>query len=134
MNITILGAGIGSVSLAYFLQSKKNIKNITIVEKETHIGGLLRSYKINKIHYDVGPHIIFSKHKDILKLMLKMLKNNKHKIKRSNKIVYKNDHYIKYPYENDLYKLPLNDRKRALNTFLKNPYKKIKPKTMQDLF
>jgi protoporphyrinogen oxidase len=134
MNITILGAGIASVSLAYFLQSKKNIKNITIVEKETHIGGLLRSYKINKIHYDVGPHIIFSKHKDILKLMLKMLENNKHKIKRSNKIVFKNEYYIKYPYENDLYKLPLNDRNIALSTFLKNPYKKIKSKTMQDFF
>ena len=62
MNITILGAGIGSVSLAYFLQSKKNIKNITIVEKETHIGGLLRSYKINKIHSTEEKQIKKKKH------------------------------------------------------------------------
>jgi len=134
MNITILGGGIGSIALAYFLQDKKQIKKITIVEKDKYLGGLLRSYKLNKIFYDVGPHIIFSKHKDILKLMIKMLKSNKHKIKRSNKIIYKNDNYIKYPYENDLNKLPAVDRKRALNAFLKNPYKKIKPKTMQDFF
>ena len=54
MNITILGGGIGSIALAYFLQDKKQIKKITIVEKDKYLGGLLRSYKLNKIFYDVG--------------------------------------------------------------------------------
>ena len=134
MKITILGAGIASIALAFFLQKNKKIKKITIIEKENELGGLLRSYKINKIFYDVGPHIIFSKHKDILKLMLKMLGDNKNKIKRSNKIIYKNSHYIKYPYENDLFKLPKKDRLIALKEFLNNQYKKIKPKTMQEFF
>ena len=78
---------IGSIALAFFLQKIKKIKKITILEKEKELGGLLRSYKINNIFYDVGPHIIFSKHKDILNLMLRVLKNNKKKIKRSNKII-----------------------------------------------
>ena len=134
MNITILGAGISSIALAFFLQKNKKIKKIKILEKEKNIGGLLRSYKINKIFYDVGPHIIFSKHKDILKLMVTLLKKNKGQIKRSNKIIYKNKYYIKYPYENDLYKLPLNDRKEALNKFINNSFKKKTPKTMQDFF
>lgn len=134
MKITILGGGIGSIALAFFLQKIKKIKKITILEKEKELGGLLRSYKINNIFYDVGPHIIFSKHKDILNLMLRVLKNNKKKIKRSNKIIYKNSYYIKYPYENELFKLPKRDREIALKAFLNNPYKKIKPKTMQDFF
>ena len=134
MKITILGAGIGSIALAFFLQKNKKIKLINIIEKEKNLGGLLRSYKLNKIFYDVGPHIIFSKHKDILKIMVKILKGNLNKIKRSNKILYKNNIYIKYPYENELYKLPKKERNRALNSFLKNPYKKLKIKTMQDFF
>ena len=70
MNITILGGGISAISLAYFIQNSKKIKNIYIIEKEKNLGGLLRSYKFDKIYYDVGPHIIFSKHKDILNWIL----------------------------------------------------------------
>ena len=134
MNITILGGGISAIALAFFLQKNKKIKKIKILEKEKNIGGLLRSYKINKILYDVGPHIIFSKHKDVLKLMVNLLEKNKGQIKRSNKIIYKNKYYIKYPYENDLYKLPTKDRKDALNKFIKNPFKNKSAKTMQDFF
>ena len=134
MNITILGGGISAIALAFFLQKNKKIKKIKILEKEKNIGGLLRSYKINKILYDVGPHIIFSKHKDVLKLMVNLLEKNKGQIKRSNKIIYKNKYYIKYPYENDLYKLPTKDRKEALNKFIKNPFKNKSAKTMQDFF
>ena len=74
MNIIILGAGISGVSLAHYLQEKKNIKNITILEKESSSGGLLRSFKYKKIAYDIGPHIIFSKHKEILNKNIKILK------------------------------------------------------------
>lgn len=135
MEITILGGGIAAVSLAFFLQKNKSIKKINILEKEKYFGGLLKTYSHKKIHFDVGPHIIFSKHKEILALMLKLLGNNKIKIRRSNKIIYKNTNYIKYPFENELYKLPRKDRDRCLKLFLKNPYKNIsKPKTMKQFF
>ena len=70
------------------LFSKKKIEQITILEKDEKIGGLLRSYKINKIFYDVGPHIIFSKNKKILNIILNILGKNKNALKRSNKIIY----------------------------------------------
>ena len=66
MKIAILGGGIAAISLASFLQNSRKIKEINIFEKENEIGGLLRSYKIDKIYYDVGPHIIFSRNKEIL--------------------------------------------------------------------
>ena len=106
MKIAILGGGIAAISLASFLQNSRKIKEINIFEKENEIGGLLRSYKIDKIYYDVGPHIIFSRNKEILKKILQVLGRNKIKIRRSNKILYNKNTYIKYPFENELYKLP----------------------------
>ena len=131
MKIVILGGGIASISLAYFLKKKKEIKEILILEKEKKPGGLLRSYNINGIFYDVGPHIIFSKNKDILKLILSVLGKNKNKLRRSNKIIYDKNTLIKYPFENELYKLPPKDLNFALDKFLSNKYSKLKPKTMQ---
>ncbi len=134
MKIVLLGGGIASISLAYFLQKKKEIKEILILEKEKKPGGLLRSYNINGIFYDVGPHIIFSKNKNILKLILSILGKNKNKLRRSNKIIYDKNTLIKYPFENELYKLPSKDLNFALDKFLSNKYSKLKPKTMKDFF
>ena len=134
MNIIILGAGISGISLAYFIQNFKKIKNIYIIEKDNKLGGLLRSYKFDNIYYDVGPHIIFSKHKEILDLNKKLLGKNINKIKRSNKIIYKNNKFIKYPFENELHKLPIEDKDFALNTFLNNPFKSYEPENMNQFF
>ncbi len=134
MKIAILGGGIAGISFAYHAQNINNINEIVIFEKEKKFGGLLRSFDAKGIKYDVGPHIIFSKHKDVLQEVKKLLGKNKLKIKRSNKILYNKNTYIKYPFENDLVRLPENDKKYALNEFLKNPSKKIKPFTMQDFF
>ena len=94
MKIIILGAGISGVSLAYYLQKFKKVKEITILEKEKIPGGLLRSFNCNGIAYDIGPHIIFSKHKDILEKNIKILGKNVTKIRRSNKIIFKNRYLI----------------------------------------
>ena len=134
MNITLLGGGIASISLSYFLQNNKNIENIDILEKENKIGGLLRSYKFGKIYYDVGPHIIFSKDKKILKTILNLLGKNKAKIRRSNKIIFNKKILIKYPFENELHKLPKAQLEYALKKFLNNNYRKIKPKNMKQFF
>ncbi len=74
MKAIILGAGISGVALAHYLQENKKVKEITLIEKNTKPGGLLRSFTYKDIAYDVGPHIIFSKHKDILKKNIDILK------------------------------------------------------------
>jgi protoporphyrinogen oxidase len=133
MKIGILGGGISAISLAFFLQKKKSINEISIIEKEKKLGGLLRSFKKKNIYYDVGPHIIFSKHLQILNLIKKILKDNKSLLKRSNKIIYKSK-YIKYPFENELSKLPKDDLNYCLKTFLNNPYEKLEHKNMYQFF
>ena len=59
------------ISLAYFLD-KKSI----ILEKNNQLGGLCRSFNFNGITYDVGPHIIFSKSKEILDLHTSLVDTN----------------------------------------------------------
>ncbi len=134
MKITILGGGISAISLALFLQNKPKIKEINILEKNNKPGGLLRSFKFDKLYYDVGPHIIFSKFEDILELNKKILNKNISKLTRSNKIIYKRKTYIKYPFENQLCKLNKNDLNFALNTFLNNPFSDYSPKNMLQFF
>ena len=67
-----------------FISAKQTkIKEINILEKNSKPGGLLRSFKFDKLYYDVGPHIIFSKHQDILEFNKKILNKNISKLTRS---------------------------------------------------
>jgi protoporphyrinogen oxidase len=133
MRIGILGAGLSGVSLAYFLQDHEKISSIELLEKEQEIGGLCRSFELNGVYYDIGPHIIFSKDEEILELMVKLLGNNINKFKRSNRIYCKGN-FVKYPFENELSALPEKDKLYCLNSFLNNPYETYKPQNMIQFF
>jgi protoporphyrinogen oxidase len=133
MKIGILGGGLSGISLAYFLQNKHGIDRIEILEKEHEPGGLCRSFNLNGLSYDIGPHIIFSKDDEIFDLIIKLLGENKHKFKRSNKIYYKKS-FIKYPFENELSALPEDDREYCLRTFLNNPYENNVAENMLQYF
>lgn len=125
-NVIILGGGIAGLSLASFLSYK-----CTILERQDKVGGLSRSYELDGVSYDIGPHIIFSKNKEVLDLHTKMIETNQ--IRRSNQIVYKGT-FVKYPFENDLGKLPPEDRDRCLNEFLNNPYENYAANNMLQFF
>jgi protoporphyrinogen oxidase len=133
MKIGIMGGGLSGISLAYFLQKNDRVDNIDILEKENEPGGLCRSFNVNGSFYDIGPHIIFSKDNDMLEMMINLLGDNQSKIKRSNKIYYKNK-FIKYPFENDLFALPEDEREYCLNTFLHNPHKNQKAENLLQFF
>ena len=133
MKLTILGGGLSAISLAYFLQDRDDITEINILEKDGVPGGICRSYNINGVMYDVGPHIIFSKNKEILDLMNGLLGDNVHKIRRSNRILHKK-RFVQYPFENDLSKLPQEDIDYCVNTFMNNPYENYDAKNMLQFF
>lgn len=127
-NIGILGGGIAGLSLANFLQDK----SVAIVEKAKKVGGLCRSYQINGLSYDVGPHIMFSKNEEVLKFMTSITKTQQ--LHRSNQI-FLDGIFIKYPFENFL--AMLKDKARidyCLNTFLNNPYKNMPANNMLAFF
>lgn len=133
MNYTILGGGLSAISLAYYLQENKNIDEIHILEKDEVLGGICRTYVKDGIEYDVGPHIIFSKDKEILDLMNNLLGQNNEKHRRSNRILHKK-RFVQYPFENDLSKLPKEDIDYCVNGFLHNPYENYDAKNMLQFF
>ena len=133
MNYTILGGGLSAISLAYYLQENKNIDEIHILEKDDVLGGICRTYVKDGIEYDVGPHIIFSKDKEILDFMNNLLGENNEKHRRSNRILHKK-RFVQYPFENDLSKLPKEDIDYCVNGFLHNPYENYDAKNMLQFF
>lgn len=133
MELTILGGGLSAISLAYFLQGRPDITKIRILEKEERCGGLCRTFEKNGVEYDVGPHIIFSKDKEILDFMNGLLGDNIDRIRRSNRILYKK-RFVQYPFENDLSKLPDKDKEYCVNAFMHNPYEHYPAENMLQFF
>jgi protoporphyrinogen oxidase len=126
MTIIILGGGIAGLSLAYFLDDKS-----IILEKEKTVGGLGRSFSLNGINYDIGPHIIFSKNQEILNFHKSLVPMNSHQ--RSNKILH-HGKLVKYPFENDLASLSKEENDYCLQEFLNNPYENYPAQNMLQFF
>lgn len=133
MEYVILGAGLSALSLAYFLQNRPEISKITLIEKDEVIGGLCRTYTSKTIEWDVGPHIIFSKDKEILDFMNNILADNKEQHRRSNRIIH-DKRFVQYPFENDLSKLSEEDKFVCLNGFIHNPYENYSSQNMLQFF
>ena len=129
-SIGVLGGGLSGLAIANFYEGDSQI---TILEKNDSFGGLARSYRSSTgVCYDVGPHIIFSKDKEILDYMTSLSPMNK--IRRSNKIVHKNK-LVTYPFENFLAQMEdEEDIEYCLSTFIRNPYRNLPAQNMHAFF
>jgi protoporphyrinogen oxidase len=82
VKIAILGGGLTGLTLGYFM-NRKTI-DFQILEKEKECGGLMRSLQRDGFTFDCyGSHVIFSKDKEILNFMLRLLGKNKVRNKRN---------------------------------------------------
>ena len=117
MTIGILGGGISGISLAAQLD-----ENVEVLEKRARIGGLCGSIIDQGFTFDAaGPHIMFSKNKEVLNLMVATLGDNVHQRRRDNKIWFKGQ-LVKYPFENDLASLPKEDNFACIYGYIVNPH------------
>jgi protoporphyrinogen oxidase len=113
MTIGILGAGLTGLTLG------SQIADCEIVEKNSECGGLCRSLEEDGFTFDWGgSHIIFSKDKEALNFMLDKLGDNLVKCRRNTKILY-NGRYVKYPFENGLSDLPVEENFECLMGVIK---------------
>jgi protoporphyrinogen oxidase len=120
--IGILGGGISGISLAAHLD-----ENVEVLEKRQRIGGLCGSIIDQGFTFDAaGPHIMFSKNKEILNLMVSALGDNVQQRRRENKIWFKG-RLVKYPFENDLASLPKEDNFDCIYGYIVNPHANEKP-------
>ena len=118
MTTAILGGGLSGLALARLLHEKGN--EVIVLEAEPEYGGLCRSKTEQGFTFDTGgSHIIFSRDTEVLAFMRKMIAGNEQRNDRNTKIFYKG-RCVKYPFENGLFDLPVEDRFFCINEFIKN--------------
>jgi protoporphyrinogen oxidase len=114
--IGILGGGVSGIALAAHLG-----EDVDVLEKSARIGGLCGTIVEQGFTFDAaGPHIMFSKNKEVLQLMIGVLGENVHQNRRENRIYYKGA-LVKYPFENDLASLPKQDNFDCIYGYIVNP-------------
>lgn len=113
----ILGAGPAGLSMALFLNG-----TCEVLEADDHPGGHAASFCAEGFTFDFGPHIMFSKNKPVLQFMVESLEGNVHECRRKNVVSFRN-RLVKYPFENALAALPLEDNLACLKGYVFNPYK-----------
>jgi protoporphyrinogen oxidase len=116
MNVGILGGGISGITLQRFLNHPSEL-----LEREERPGGLCRTFWKDGFGYDIGGHILFSKHAHVNTLIDELLGENINHCRRANAVLFKG-RYVKYPFENDLGALEVEDRYECLMGYLKNDY------------
>lgn len=126
----IIGAGPSGLAVALFLKG-----TFDVLEKEKNVGGHAASFSERGFTFDYGPHILFSKDKQILDFIVATLGENVYQCRRNNKISFKGN-IVKYPFENDLSSLPLEDNYACISQFLFNQYQEIykNPSNMREWF
>ncbi|MGQ3892385.1 protoporphyrinogen/coproporphyrinogen oxidase [Legionella sp. CNM-4043-24] len=128
--IGIIGAGPSGLAVSLFLTEAHEV-----LEQTDQVGGHASSFFEQGFTFDYGPHILFSRDKEILDFIVTSLGDNVNRCRRNNKIAFK-DRLVKYPFENDLHSLPLDDNYACIHNFIFNPYKTqyASPANMREWF
>ena len=124
VKVIILGAGLTGLSCAYHLkQKRKKNSNFSfgLYEKEDTAGGLCRSEISQGFVFDYTGHLLHLKSDYTKNLITKLLKKNLKRIKRK-ACIYSNDTYTPYPFQANLYGLPIKVVKECIEGFLKTRY------------
>lgn len=112
-NVLVLGAGVAGCSLAYFLQRKGYA--VTVLEKDTYVGGMSRTYYYAGHPYEFGPHIWFWPDEKINDVIRELTDNHLYYIERKLFSYIEQDrrHY-RYPvHYNDISGMPEAEQIRA---------------------
>lgn len=90
----VLGAGPAGLASAYVLA--KHQRKVTVVEKDSVVGGLAKSFKWHNFILDLGPHRFFTKIPQVLQLWHEVLGDEQVTVKRLTRIYYSGKYFL-YP-------------------------------------
>jgi len=110
--IGILGGGLSGLVLA------SRLRDAEVLEAADRPGGLCRSLTADEYTFDPhGSHILFSRNPEAMAFYEELLQGNVARRRRNTKVFYKG-RYVKYPFENGLSELPLEDNLACLLGFV----------------
>ncbi len=110
--IGILGGGLSGLVLA------SRLRDAEVLERDDRPGGLCRSLQAEGFTFDPhGSHILFSRNPEAMAFYEDLLRENVCRRRRNTKVFYKG-RYVKYPFENGLSELPLEDNLACLLGFI----------------
>ena len=101
--LLIIGAGPAGLALARHYSGKKRL-----LERESEVGGLCRSFEIGGGIFDIGGHSFHTPHADVDHFVRTLMGNN-WSVQVRNAQVYFNREFIPYPFQQNFEKL--NDKK-----------------------
>lgn len=113
--IIVLGAGLAGLSAAWHLQ--RNGLDCQVFEKEKEVGGLCRSKVLKGFTFDLDGHLLHFKHNYTFSLVKHLLGNNLQMHQR-NSSTYSFGRFIRYPFQANLYGLPLPVIQECLVDFI----------------
>ncbi|OGE32100.1 hypothetical protein A2631_03200 [Candidatus Daviesbacteria bacterium RIFCSPHIGHO2_01_FULL_44_29] len=131
--IVIIGAGPAGLGAAFELTKDKQAElDLLIIDKNSQVGGLARSFKFKGHFFDVGPHRFYTKNKEVFDLWKNTLKKDFYEVPRLTRILYKNKLFF-YPIKltDVIKKLGILESVRCLVSFVKT---KIEPKKTAKTF
>ncbi len=106
--IGILGGGLSGLVLA------SRLRDAEVLERDDRPGGLCRSLSAEGFTFDPhGSHILFSRNPEAMAFYEDLLRDNVCRRRRNTKVFYKG-RYVKYPFENGLSELPVEDNLACL--------------------
>ena len=106
-DFAVIGGGWAGLLSANELKNKYPNSKIIVFEAsdEHNLGGLLHSVMANGLTFDTGgPHILFSRNKEVLEKNLSFLGKNVYSKERKGAIFFENS-FIDYPFENGIFSL-----------------------------
>jgi len=105
--VVILGAGITGLSLAFFLErTLNNDIEVIIIEKDSRLGGMLKSDNLNGYTFDMGGHVLHSLNK-IPTIFVENVINRIDAIKHTRQAyIYIDNFFVPYPFQYFFYMHP----------------------------
>lgn len=116
MHTAVIGAGASGLTASLLLDG-----DVTLYEATQQAAGHCAATTRDGWTFDRGPHIMFSRNKEVLDFMVRSLRDNVHRSRRNN-VVSIAGTFAKYPIENDLGSLPDDLRNQCLLDFLFNEH------------
>ncbi len=129
--IVIIGAGLTGLSVAYHLE-QEGFFDYVLLEKEPTPGGLCRSVVEDGFTFDYTGHLLHI-NDPYFELFIKKLvsiEHFNHIVRRS--FIYSQERYTRYPYQSNLFGLPIKTIAECIEGFIQRPRAKTNPRSFYE--